>query len=144
MVVYWPKCNLWLLIYFHGHVFCVLKFQEVFVILKLFFLLNEIINIFNYSHLVLINFVVVLWHLQDNLFFKSSEGIKSFLEEKTHNFNVKQNRYMIKCYTEFERCHCESSEKEEVVWTDVVGECIEGEVRFETGLESWKILCDGR
>mgnify|MGYP006996713106 CR=1 FL=1 len=53
---------------------------------------------------------------------------KSFLEEKTHNFNVKQNRYMIKCYTEFERCHCESSEKEEVVWTDVVGECIEGEV----------------
>ena len=50
---------------------------------------------------------------------------------------------MIKCYTEFERCHCESSEKE-VVWTDVVGECIEGEVRFETGLESWKILCDGR
>ena len=43
-------------------------------------------------------------------------------------FNVKQNRYMIKCYTEFERCHCESSEKEEVVWTDVVGECIEGEV----------------
>ena len=58
----------------------------------------------------------------------SSEGIKSILEEKTHNFNVKQNRYMIKCYTEFERCHCESSEKEEVVWTDVVGECIEGEV----------------
>lgn len=144
MVVYWPKCNLWLFISFHGHGFCVLKFQEVFVILKLFFLLNERINIFNYSHLFLINFVVVLWHLQDHLFFKSSKGIKSFLEERTHNFNVKQDRYMIKGYTEFERCRCESSEKEEVVWTDVVGECIEGEVWFETGLKSWKILCDGR
>lgn len=42
---------------------------------------------------------------------------------------------MIKGYTEFERCRCESSEKEEVVWTDVVGNALRGRYDLKRGLK---------
>ena len=112
MIVYLPKHNLWLLIRYHGHVPCVLKFQEVFVILKLFFLLNEIINIFNLSHLFL-SVLLLFCGVYKIIFFKSSEVIKSFWEEKTQNFNMVQTGIWSSATVGL-RGEVMSSEKEEV------------------------------